>query len=69
LHRAVVGSSWIGPLVTAALNEAFGSMRYAIFFILATLTVSIVLVAFIDVTKAIEQVYEDRRAQLQKAEL
>ena len=44
-------------------------MRYAIFFILATLTVSIVLVAFIDVTKAIEQVYEDRRAQLQKAEL
>jgi len=53
------GSSWIGPLVSAALNQAFGSMRYAVIFIMFAILVACPILWFVDVEKGQKEVTED----------
>lgn len=45
------GSSWMGPLAAALINSWFGSMRYAMFFILFQILVSLFILTPLDVVK------------------
>ncbi|KAJ1913205.1 Autophagy protein 22 [Tieghemiomyces parasiticus] len=45
------GSSWIGPLVSGAISDATGELRYAFYFLLAMLTIPIFILFTIDVEK------------------
>jgi len=53
------GSSWIGPLVAAALNQAFGSMRYSVIFIMFSILVACPILWYVDVEKGQKEVQED----------
>ena len=47
------GTSWLGPLVFAAVGQATGSFRYSILALLVFFVVGFVLVALIPVRRAI----------------
>ncbi|KAJ1982876.1 Autophagy protein 22 [Dimargaris xerosporica] len=56
------GSSWIGPLVSAAISDATGELRYAFYFLLAMLVIPVFVLWKIDVPrgKAMAQAYAER---------
>eukprot|EP00040_Diaphanoeca_grandis_P027325 m.155224 g.155224 ORF g.155224 m.155224 type:complete len:568 (-) comp30931_c0_seq6:1489-3192(-) len=45
------GSSWIGPLVGAAIYRQTGDLRYTLFYIVAVIAVPTLFLAFLDVDK------------------
>ncbi|KAJ1957656.1 Autophagy protein 22 [Dispira parvispora] len=45
------GSSWIGPLVSAAISDLTGELRHAFYFLLAMLVIPVFILFFIDVEK------------------
>ncbi|KAJ1991718.1 Autophagy protein 22 [Dimargaris cristalligena] len=45
------GSSWIGPLVSGAISDLTGELRYAFYFLLAMLAIPVVILYFVDVEK------------------
>ncbi|KAJ3356667.1 Autophagy protein 22 [Kappamyces sp. JEL0680] len=49
------GSSWIGPLVSAALGNSTGSLRYAFVFVLASMVLSAAVFSKIDIEKGREE--------------
>jgi len=61
-----LGSSWIGPLVCAALNEAFGSIRYGMIFIALMTLLSFVPFYFIDLQEAMEHVLMNGKGNTMK---
>ncbi|KAI9288578.1 autophagy-related protein 22-like protein [Umbelopsis sp. AD052] len=49
------GGGWIGPLITGAIGDATGQMRYSMIFVAATMYVPLVLLYFLDVDKGLAQ--------------
>ncbi|KAJ1652674.1 Autophagy protein 22 [Dispira simplex] len=45
------GSSWIGPLVSAAISDLTGELRHAFYFLLVMLVIPVFILFFIDVEK------------------
>jgi UMF1 family MFS transporter len=62
------GSSWIGPLVVAGLNEAFGSMRYGVFFIVVLCTVGLIVLTRVDVDEGVLQVRQPHHTKVSSVE-
>jgi len=47
------GTSWIGPLVFGLANQLFGNLRYAILSLIFFFIIGLILLPFVNVTKAI----------------
>jgi UMF1 family MFS transporter len=47
------GTSWIGPLVFGLANQIFGNLRYAILSLIFFFIIGLILLPFVNVTKAI----------------
>jgi MFS transporter, UMF1 family len=50
------GTSWIGPFLFGAVNQAFGSLRPAILSVIFFFVMGLILLPFVNVKKAIEDV-------------
>jgi UMF1 family MFS transporter len=48
------GTSWIGPLVFGLANQMFGNLRVAILSLIFFFIMGLILLPFVNVTKAIE---------------
>lgn len=58
------GTSWIGPLIFGLMNQVFGSLRPAILSLIFFFVAGLLILPFVNVTKAIEDV---KRYDAQKA--
>ncbi len=56
------GTSWIGPLLFGVMNQAFGSLRPAILSLIFFFVMGLILLPFVNVRKAIEDVKAYRAA-------
>ena len=56
------GTSWIGPLLFGVMNQAFGSLRPAILSLIFFFVMGLILLPFVNVRKAIEDVKAHRAA-------
>lgn len=50
------GTSWIGPLLFGLVNQMFGSLRPAILSLIFFFVIGLILLPFVNVKKAIEDV-------------
>jgi UMF1 family MFS transporter len=60
------GTSWIGPLVFGLANQIFGNLRPAILSLIFFFVAGLILLPFVNVRKAIEDVKKHDAAQAQK---
>lgn len=56
------GSSWLGPVLVGVLADRFGSIRHGFFVIVFLLSVSIPMIAMVDLTKGKRQARKFRQS-------